>query len=224
MSIRRLAPLAAVAISGTAVAGIVGTPAQITSMQVGRGSIDIQNPFGSGVNTATIANPTVGSILLLGGSIPNVERYLSVLEFASISETGEGIRSRFDFQNEIEVDPFASPEFEYAFAGNRLQFTTETATSFTVAGSVSLSGGGALFVYDYSDPQSLFIMDVPLDVFAYSFSLEAGSHTIAWGVLAEPEGGLAEWEGAASVLVIPAPGAVALLSIAGFVLGRRRRR
>lgn len=224
MRLHRLAPLAAAAITGTTFAGIVSTPADFASMQVGRGFLDVQNPFGSGVNTATIANPPVGSFLLIGSGIPNVERFLSVLEFTEVYATPDGHASRFDFRNEIEVDPFASSAFEFAFAGNRLEFTADAPTSFTVAGSVSIAGGGALFVYDYADPQSLFIMDVPLEAFAYSFTLDAGSHTIAWGVLAEPEGGLAEWEGSASVLVVPAPAAAVLLVMAGLVAGHRRRR
>jgi hypothetical protein len=223
MSLTRFAPLAAAAISGSAFAGIVGGSASIDFMQVGRGYLDFQDPFEGGSNTATIANPPVGSFLRIGGGIPDVERFLSTLVHNAAGPTAEGFRSTFFFRNEIEVDPFALPEFEHAFAGNRLSFTTSADSVFTASGFVGLSGAAALF-FNYSDPQSLVIMDVPLEEYSISIGLEAGNHTIAWGVLADPSGGMGDWDGSASLLVVPAPGAAALLALAGLVLGHRRRR
>lgn len=224
MDLIRLAPLAAVALSATASAGIFGSPPEFTLMQVGRGYLDVQDPFGSGINTASITNPPVGSFLLLGGGIPGVERFLSQLSYSSSETTFNGYLSTFNFRNEVEVDPFSLPESEYAFAGNRLEFTTAGPSTFTVFGDVDLVGGGALFVYDYSNPSSLLIMDVPVEAFGISIELSAGNNTIAWGVLAESEGGLGDWEGSATLLAIPAPGAAALLALAGLIIGHRRRR
>lgn len=219
-----LAPLAAVAISAPALAGIFGSPPAFTSMQVGRGYIDLQNPFGSGGNTSTITNPPVGSFLLMGGGIPNVERFLSVLDFTSASTTSTGHVATFDFRNELEVDPFSIPEFEYAFAGNRLQFTTEGPATFQFSGPLSVSGGGALFVYDYAHPQDVIIVDESFAMVDVTVVFGAGAHTIAWGVLSSAEGGTADWEGTATLRAVPAPGAAALLGMAGLFAGRRRRR
>jgi hypothetical protein len=223
MSCSRLAAVAAVAVSGPALAGIVGSPADFSLMQVGRGYIDIQNPFATGISSASIANPPVGSFLLLGGGVPNVERFLSVLEFDQTTTSSTGHLSIFSFRNEVEVDPFALPQFEYAFAGNRLEFTTDAEGSFLVTGATQGSGGGAIFFYDYADPTSLEIVPIVMDEFLLSKSFGAGSHTIVWGVLADPSGGMGDWEGVASVFVVPAPGAAALLALAGLVAGRRRR-
>lgn len=223
MSCSRLAAVAAVSLSGPALAGIVGSPADVSLMQVGRGYIDVQNPFATGISTASIADPPVGSFLLLGGGIPNVERFLSILEFEQATTSSTGHLAIFSFRNEVEADPFALPQFEFAFAGNRLEFTTDAEGSFLVTGSTQGSGGGAIFFYDYAEPTSIQIVPIVMDEFLFAKSLSAGSHRIAWGVLADPSGGMADWEGVASVFVVPAPGAAALLAVAGLVARRRRR-
>lgn len=224
MNPSRLAAIAAVAVSAPALAGIVGSSLDLSLMQVGRGYIDVQNPFATGVNTASIVDPPVGSFLLLGGGIPNVERFLSVLELDQAGTTASGHFANFSFRNEIETDPFALPQYEYAFAGNRLEFTTDAEGSFLVTGTTQGTGSGAIFFYDYADPTSLQIVPIVMEEFLLAVSLGAGSHTITWGVLTDPSGGMADWEGVASVLVVPAPGAAALLAMAGLIAGGRRRR
>jgi hypothetical protein len=223
MSLSHFAPLAAVAISGSAFAGIVGGSAGIDSMQVGRGYVDFQDPSGGGASTATIANPPVGSLLLLGGGIPNVERFLSVLEFTSAETDSSGSLSTFDFRNELEVDPFEGPEFEFAFAGNRLEFTTAGSADFSFTASLDVSGGGAMFVYNYSTG-ALILVDESYEEVNVTVLFDAGTHTIAWGVLAGTGGGFGDLEGTATLFVVPAPGVAALLAMAGLVLGHRRRR
>lgn len=225
MALTRLAPLAAVAISGTALAGIFGTPPEFISMQVGRGYVDLLDPFGAGSNTATITSPPVGSFLLLGGGIPGVERFLSVLEFTSAETTAAGHVATFSFRNELDVHPFAGSPSEFAFAGNRLAFSTAGAATFTFHGPLGVSGGGALFVYDYARPQDILIVDESYASVEVTLVLGAGSHTIAWGVLSNPDGGTGDWEGTATLVAVPAPGAATvLLAVAGVTVGRRRRR
>lgn len=224
MSSKIVASSVALLVSAPALADLAGDPLEFTFMQVSRGGLDAQAPFVSGGNHATVPQPPTGSFLLLSGGFPNGDRYLSVLEYLAATTTLTGHLAEFGFRNEVDVDPFASPQFEYAFAGNRLQFTSEAEATFTATGATQGAGSGAVFLYDHADPQGLRIFPIVGDQFLLSASFAAGSHTIVWGVLSDASGGMADWEGVASIFVVPAPGAATAFALAAIALGRRRRR
>lgn len=224
MSSIRLAAFAVATCSSQVFAGLVGGPAQISLMQVGRGHADAPDFFSKAINTVTIADPPVGSFLRLGGGIPAVERFLSILTFESTATISTGYLANFSFRSEVETAPAASTAHDFSFAGNRLGFTALEEGDLTLAGQTQGSGSGSLFFLDYADPTTLHIIPIVSDSFLVSISFSAGDRMFAWGVLNDPAGGMADWEGVASVFVVPAPGAAALLALAGLLVGRRRRR
>jgi hypothetical protein len=219
MSQRLFAPLAAALLVAPAFAGIVGGTNTIDLMQTGSGYIDLENPGQDSFEDLTsIADPPVGSFLFLGGVIPGVESFFGELEFSSLSES----TARFDFLNEIEVVPFALPDYEWAFSGNRLLFTTVVPVEVTLFGSLMTSGAGLGFLEIYGDDADPFVNPIGGE-WGVSFTLGAGTHAIAWGAMSGPSGGAAEFAGSMTLTLIPAPGAVALLAAAGLILSRRRR-
>lgn len=219
---RLCAPLAAGLMVAPAWAGIVGGPNSIDLLQTGSGYVDLDNPGNDSFqDVISVVDPPVGSFLFLDGGIPGVEAFASEIEFTSI--TGAfGETARFDFENDITVVPFALPEFEWAFAGNRLQFTTVVPVEVFLFGAVTTAGGGLAFFEIYGDGAGPFINPVSSD-WGVSVVLGAGTHKIAWGAMAGPSGGSAGFDGFVTLTLVPTPGAVALLAAAGVVLPRRRR-
>ena len=219
MNYRIFAALAAASAVAPALAGIIGGTNEITLMQTGSGYIDLNNPGQDSFRDLTsITNPPVGSLLFLGGVIPGVEAFYGRVEFLSVDAT----TARFGFRNEIEVIPFALPEYEWAFSGNRLSFTTVVPVELALYGELDVDGAGLGFLEVYGDGQNPYVNPFGGD-WGIGLTLAAGTHTIAWGAMSGPSGGFADFEGGITLTLVPAPGAVALLAAAGLVLPRRRR-
>jgi hypothetical protein len=216
---RLFAPLAAAIIVTPALAGVTGGSNTIDLMQTGSGYIDLDNPGQDSFEDLTsIINPPVGSFLFLGGVIPGVESFYGELGFESINESV----ARFEFRNEIEVVPFALPDYEWAFSGNRLVFTTVVPVEIFLLGNLSVAGAGLGFLEVYGDDSPALVNPFGGE-WGVFLTLGAGTHTIAWGAMSGPSGGSADFEGSVTLTLVPAPGAVALLAAAGLVLTRRRR-
>jgi hypothetical protein len=216
---RLFAPLAAAIVVAPAFAGIVGGTNTIDLMQTGSGYIDLENPGQDSFrDLTTIVNPPVGSFLFLGGVIPGVESFYGELGFESINESV----ARFEFRNEIEVVPFALPDYEWAFSGNRLVFTTVVPVEIFLLGNLSVAGAGLGFLEVYGDDSPALVNPFGGE-WGVFLTLGAGTHIIAWGAMSGPSGGSADFEGSVTLTLVPAPGAVALLAAAGLVLTRRRR-
>lgn len=226
MNLSLSAPCFAALVAAPAFAGVVGGTGSVDFMQTGIGYVDLEAGTEQFEQLVTLVNPPVGSYLLLGGGIPGVETFFGGIEFLSV----EGPVARFASTNSIEVDPFAFPENEWAFAGNRVQFTTDVPVEVNLDAILNpespggfLDGAGVGFLEIYGDSSGPFINPVS-GAWNLKFVLAAGTHTLAWGALCGPAGGSAELDGVLSLTLIPAPGALALLAVAGLVGNRRRGR
>lgn len=219
---RLCAPLAAGLVAIPAWAGVVGGSGSIELMQAGSGYVDLNNPGNDSFQDVISAKePVVGTFLFLDGGIPGVEAFASEIEFTSV--TGPfGETARFDFENSITVVPFALPKFEWAYAGNRLQFTSILPVEVVLSGFVAVDGGGLSFLEVYGDGAAPFLNAIS-GTWGVSVTLDPGTHTIAWGALAGPTGGNAEFDGSLTLTIIPTPGAMVLLAAAGVAVPRRRR-
>jgi len=218
--VRTLAASAAATLVASAHAGLV-TSGSFDFMQVGAGYIDVQT-FGSElVDLVTVSSPPVGSRIFLGGLIPGVENFYSDLDFDAAS----GSMASFSFRSEIEVSPFVLPEYEWAFAGNRLGFTSDVPVEILLDASLFLNGGGVGFFGVYGDGQAPQIFPFPTDRLTYFVTVGPGTHIITWGVMTAPSGGTGMMDGTVTLNFVPAPGAAALLALAGVAgLGTTRRR
>lgn len=219
MSRTVFAPLCAALASAPAFAGLVGSPNSIDFMQTGVGYVDLDAGTEAFDDLVTIVDPPVGSLIFLGGSIPDVESFYGAVEFTS----AVGPVARFDSLNEIEVDPFAFPENEWAFSGNRVRFSTIVPVEVNLLVDLTLAGAGLAFLEIYGDTSGPFLNPVG-GTWGLNFTLAAGTHTLAWGAMSGPSGGSSEMDGFLTLTLIPTPGAFALLAVAGLVGNRRRRR
>lgn len=212
--------LAAIGLPGTlASAGVLGGSYAFEYMQLASGFIDLEDPSSSSFTDFTsISDPPVGSFLDLQGVIPGTRSFLGSLDFTSASDA----TARFDSDFEAATAPFAATGFEFFFSGGRVDVTSTVAFSVTLDALVSGSGGGLAFLYDYDGmaPHLFFASSEPV---SFTIDFEAGSHTIAWGSLVDPTGGSADLEGSLTFRFVPAPGAFALLALAGLTVSRRRR-
>lgn len=217
-SVLLAAPVAAVFVP-TANAGLVSGTSSVDFMQVASGFIDIENPgTGTFTDITSILSPPVGSFLDLQGVIPGQRAFLASLQLASAGTGG----TRFDFDFEAESAAFETSALEFFFSGGRVDVSSPLAATVRLEGLFGGVGGGAAFLYVYGDagPSLFFPSSDPV---VADIELGAGDHTIAWGVLVDQTGGVADLEGSLSFTFVPAPGALALLGIATLVVRRRRR-
>ena len=219
MSNRLFVPLCAALVATPALAGVVGGSGTIDRMETAAGYIDLDAGGEFIADLVGIDAPPVGSFIFLGGGIPGVETFFGELTFASTT----GPVARFESMNSLEVDPFAFPENEWAFAGNRITFSTTVAVDVFMLVDLNLEGGGLGFLEIYGDASGPFLNPVG-GTWGLNFTLAAGTHTIAWGAMSSPTGGTAEMDGFLTLTLVPAPGAMALLAVAGLITGQRRRR
>lgn len=219
MSNRLFVPLCAALVATPALAGVVGGSGTIDRMETAAGYIDLDTGGEFIADLIGVDAPPVGSFIFLGGGIPGVEMFFGELEFASTA----GPVARFESMNSLEVDPFAFPENEWAFAGNRIIFSSTVAVEVFMLVDLNVEGGGLGFLEIYGDAAPPFLNPVG-GTWGVSFTLAAGTHTIAWGAMSSPAGGTAEMDGFLTLTLVPAPGAMALLAVAGLITGQRRRR
>lgn len=220
MSIRSCAPLLAALAATPAFAGIVGGGVgSIDYMQTGFGYIDLETGSETIDDIVSVDNPTVGAFIFIGGGIPGAGSFLGDLAFTSI----EGPVARFDAVNEVHVDPFGLSDDEWAFSGNRVSFTTTVPVEVNLLVDLNVEGAGLGFLEIYGDAAGPFLNPVG-GTWGLNFVLDAGTHTLAWGAMSGPDGGVAEMDGFLTLTLVPTPGAFALLAVAGLVGNRRRRR
>lgn len=192
------------------------------AMIVGAGYIDLEDPSWENLaDAALIENPPVGSFISVASGIPGVETFLSYLRFDGLS----GNTAVFVFENIAQAAPFSpgSP-YEAAFAGNRLTITSSIDFVITLQGTLLGTGAGRGGFNLIGSGESPVIFDPAAGPVLYSRTISAGTRTFGWSALVGPLGGTADFVGTMTVTFIPAPAAVSLLAITGFVGGRRRRR
>lgn len=217
-SVLLAAPVAALVVSGANAAPTGGT-SSVGFMQIASGFIDIENPgTGTFTDITSILSPPVGSFLDLQGVIPGQRAFLASLDFASAGTDS----SRFDFDFEAESMPFETTSLEFFFSGGRVDVSSPLAATVRLEGLLGGGGGAAAFLYVYGNagPSLYFLSSEPI---VAEIELGAGDHTIAWGVLVDQTGGVADLEGSLSFTFVPAPGALVLLGVATLIVGRRRR-
>ncbi len=203
-------------------AGGDGPSGTIDQMMVGDGYFDFSTGGGFDfVDIVSVSNPPLGTVVDLFVDIPGVETTGALLEWTAV----DGNTVTFNSATLLELYSGLPDGFDGAFAGQRLTFTTSVAVELNLASTLSTQGNGVGFFYNYQPGNYepvIFFGD-----FDYSITLEAGTSTIAWGVLgALDEAGnpaTAEMLSTVSLTLVPAPGSIALLGVAG-LLGARRRR
>jgi hypothetical protein len=203
-------------------AGGDGPSGTIDQMMVGDGYF----AFSTGgefdfVDIVSVSNPPLGTVVDLFVDIPGTETTGALLEWTAV----DGNTVTFNSATLLELYSGLPAGFDGAFAGQRLTFTTSVAVELNISSLLSTQGNGVGFFYNYQPGNNepvLFFGD-----FDYSITLEAGTSTIAWGVLGSlDEAGnpaTAEMLSTVSLTLVPAPGSIALLGVAG-LLGARRRR
>jgi hypothetical protein len=221
-----LSASAATCMVGTASAGFFfggdGPSGTIDQMMVGDGYFD----FTAGgafdfVDIVSVSNPPLGTVVDLFVDIPGVETTGALLEWSAV----DGDTVTFDSATLLDLQAGVPEGYDGAFAGQRLIFTTSVAVEVNLASTLSTQGNGVGFFYNYQPDNYepvIFFGD-----FDYSITLEAGTNTIAWGVLGSLDDAgnpaMAEMLSTVSLTLVPAPGSIALLGVAG-LLGARRRR
>lgn len=203
----------------TASAGLLGSLVDFSAMQVASGFLDEQDPSSSSfTDLVNLEDPAPGDGLDLQGVLPGNRSFLGSLDFTSTTPSA----ARFDFDFAAATIPFNGTAFEFFFSGGRIDLISTVAFSVTLEALVGGSGGGLAFLYDYDDlAPHLFLPSS--DPVSFTIDLEAGTHTIAFGSLVGASGGDADLEGSLTFRFVPAPGAVALLALAGLATVRRRR-
>jgi hypothetical protein len=215
-----LAAATTLLVAAPALAGITFTPS-VDLMIIGNGFVDAESPDPiSGVDSALIAAPPEGSLLLMGGTVPGVGSFATRLEFDRLDDD----RAVFAFDNQLTVSDLSGSGFEFAMSGSRVTITSETPLLVSLRGMLEGSGGGLAGFNVLGDPVPPVFFAVTGDPVAYDLFLAAGTYSFAWGALVGPTGGSARFEGEMSFVSVPAPGTAALLVAAGLVTGRRRRR
>lgn len=221
-----LSASATICMVGSASAGFFaggdGPSGTIDQMMVGDGYFDFSTGGGFDfVDIVSVSNPPLGTVVDLFVDIPGVETTGALLEWTAV----DGNTATFNSATLLELYSGLPAGFDGAFAGQRLTFTTSVAVELNISSLLSTQGNGVGFFYNYQPGNYepvIFFGD-----FDYSITLEAGTSTIAWGVLgALDEAGnpaTAEMLSTVSLTLVPAPGSIALLGVAG-LLGARRRR
>jgi hypothetical protein len=202
-------------------AGGDGPSGTIDQMMVGDGYFDFSTGGGFDfVDIVSVSNPPLGTVVDLFVDIPGAETTGALLEWTAV----DGNTVTFNSATLLELYSGLPDGFDGAFAGQRLTFTTSVAVEVNISSLLSTQGNGVGFFYNYQPGYEPVIFFGDFD---YSITLEAGTSTIAWGVLgALDEAGnpaTAEMLSTVSLTLVPAPGSIALLGVAG-LLGARRRR
>lgn len=221
-----LSASATICMVGSASAGFFaggdGPSGTIDQMMVGDGYFSFSTGGGfEFVDIVSVSNPPLGTVVDLFVDVPGVETTGALLEWTA----SDGATATFNSATLLELYSGLPAGFDGASAGQRLTFTTSVAVEVNISSLLSTQGNGVGFFYNYQPGNYepvIFFGD-----FDYSITLEAGTSTIAWGVLgALDEAGnpaTAEMLSTVSLTLVPAPGSIALLGVAG-LLGARRRR
>ena len=211
--------------AGSATAGFTGFDVTIDEMESVNGYVDFDSPFGEEyAELIEIGDPPAGSFIEFSSGIPDVGEFASNIIFGS-NNAGTAM---FTFTAMLDVASFADNPFglDLALSGHRVTFTSEVDVIVTLLASVdpgtSDNAYGFLEVYGDDVPTGTFYSpgDNPI---AEQFVLEAGTSSVAFGAAVGPDGGFGGFYGTIAFTAVPAPGAVALLGLAGIVARRRRR-
>lgn len=187
-------------------------------MQAGAGFLDLDHPVPDPfADLVTIASPPVLSHLRIEEMVPDIRSYHSELAFFSI----DGPVATFGFDDAIVLAPWHLGEYEFAFAGSRLAFTSELGVIVTLTGELVASGTGYGFFDVGGDLEGLVTFGESM--VSYTTTLGPGLQTIAWGSIVGNAGGYAGFEGTVTLTLIPGPGSLALFAAAGAIARRRRR-
>lgn len=191
---------------------------QVNRMEGGAGLIDLDfsvpDPF---LDIATINTPAIGSYLLVEATVPDISAYTSGLEFTTVS----GADAVFSFSNGRQLTPWHLGEYEFAFAANRLAFTSTYGVIVTLRGNLSTVGTGYGFFDVGGDVQDIITFgSSPVE---FETTLGAGSQVISWGSIVGNAGGSAMFTGTLTLTLVPGPGSLALFAASGLVARRRRR-
>lgn len=201
--------------AGSAHAGVI--TGEIQRMDAGAGIVHpahpVPDPF---TDIASIAMPTVGSFILIEASVPGSSAFNSGLEFDSIVAAD----ALFSFSNGSQAVAGALGPGEFAFAASRLVFSSTYGVAVTLVGNLTTAGEGFGFFDFGGDVHDL----VPFGAggVSYTTTLGPGQQTIAWGSIVGADGGSALFTGTLTLTLVPGPGGLALLAIAGALTGSRR--
>lgn len=211
--------------AGFAHAGFTGFEVAIDAMDSVNGFIDLDDPSVTEyADLIEIPNPPAGSFIEVGSGIPGVGEFVSGLIYGS-NNAGTAL---FTFAAETAVAPFADNPFglDLAISAHQVIFTSEVEVVVSLIGSMAPgsteTAHGFLDVVENGIPSGTDFspMDNPI---LEEIVLGPGTHSVAFGVAVSPEGGFGAIAGTIAFTAVPAPGAVALLGLAGLVAGRRRR-
>lgn len=215
-----IASIGAMAVSATA--GFSADPLTFDQMVGGGGIVDFGDPFASGdVELITIDDPEPGTFIDMWFGVTGQGVFGSDTTFGSFND---GV-ALFSFQHSLNVAFFGDdPDADFAFAGARLTFTALAPIEVTLIASVlaTPTGFGFLEVYGDGDPDGEIFIPEDNPVF-YQFVLGPGTYDLGWGAGVVPAGGNSSFNGTLAFRVVPTPGAIALLALAGLTAGRRRR-
>jgi hypothetical protein len=211
-------PLAAASLGLAAFAQAGVVSGEVQRMEAGAGFLDLDFPMPDPFfDLASIVTPPVGSFILVEESIPDIRAYRSRLGFMSI----DGVDANFDFENSMTLSPWHLGDYEFAFAANRLAFTSDLGVIVTLTGDLATSGTGYGFFEVGGDLAGLVTFGESM--VSYSVALGPGAQVISWGSLVGNAGGFADFEGTVTLTLVPGPGSFALFVAAGAVARRRRR-
>lgn len=219
-----VATFASMAVAGSSQAGLDGSGLSFTDIAVGGGYVDLDSmdPFGSDyADFIDLNDPSPGSFLEVSATDPGFGAMNSGISFGSFSN---GL-ALFSFWSEIEALPFGSiPDVDAAFAGGGISFTTEVPVIVFLIGSVQASASGRGFFGNYfDDGVEDWLFDANDNPAYLEIELGPGSYTFGFGSVTPPIGGYASFEGTIAIEVVPSPGVMALLGLAGLAARRRRR-
>ncbi|MHC4833260.1 MAG: hypothetical protein ACYTFH_05090 [Planctomycetota bacterium] len=212
-------------VAGSAIGGFADFDVTIDEMESVNGFVDFDNPFDEEyAELIEIGDPPAGSYIEFASGIPDVGEFASNIVFGS-NNAGTAM---FTFTAMLDVASFADNPFglDLAVSGHRVTFTSEVDVIVTLLASVdpgtSDNAYGFLEVYGDGVPEGTFFSpgDNPI---AEEFVLQAGTSSVAFGAAVGPDGGFGGFNGTIAFTAVPAPGAVALLGIAGLLARRRRR-
>ena len=180
---------------------------------------------------------------MIGGSIPSQGSWIAGMSYDSMV----GAKSTFTFNTQIAANAFSpgvggvtGSNYSVAAASVTLNNTQQISVSWHST-AFTASGAGDAFISiclmppdpvgdDPEQPSSMVYFQRfsassgPLDITMLLEAIGTGSaYVIGWGSGSGMAGGIASFDGEFTVTTVPAPGAAALIGLAGLVATRRRR-
>ncbi|MBM4105150.1 MAG: hypothetical protein FJ257_02420 [Phycisphaerae bacterium] len=209
-------------IAATVTAGFEVAPLTFTEMIGGGGIVDFGDPFATGdAEFIIIDDPVPGTFIDMWFGVSGQGVFGSDTTFGSFND---GV-ALFHFQHSLNVGFFGDdPDADFAFAGARLTFTALAPIEVTLIASLGATptGFGFLEVYGDGDPDGEIFTTADNPIFV-QFVVGPGTYDLGWGAGVINAGGNAALSGTLAFRVVPAPGAIALLALAGLAASRRRR-